>query len=75
MPRLLCGNPGLAEHSARGVFQDVNSEASGRDPLGARDSVNPHVLGGTPVFSGTRVPVRIFSIKSTQQLWQVLPEF
>ena len=27
---------------------------------------NPDVLGGTPVFSGTRVPVRIFSIKSIQ---------
>ena len=35
---------------------EVNSETTMTDKLIDR---NPDVLGGTPVFSGTRVPVRI----------------
>jgi uncharacterized protein (DUF433 family) len=40
-------------------------------------SVNPEILGGTPVFLGTRVPVRILFeyIESGDNLGEFLEEF
>ena len=39
VPRVLCGEAGPAEHSARGVFSDADGGVSGRDRLRARDCV------------------------------------
>ena len=40
-------------------------------------TINPHILGGTPVFAGTRVPVRILFeyIETGETLAEFLDEF
>jgi uncharacterized protein (DUF433 family) len=40
-------------------------------------TINPHILGGTPVFAGTRVPVRILFeyIETGETLAAFLDEF
>jgi uncharacterized protein (DUF433 family) len=40
-------------------------------------TTNPHILGGTPVFAGTRVPVRILFeyIETGETLAEFLDEF
>lgn len=40
-------------------------------------TINPEILGGTPVFSGTRVPIRILFeyIESGDNLNEFLDEF